>query len=319
MATTPQMYYVRNRFLLPMIGTWNRRDPLGYVDGMSLYQYCYSNVIVWNDPSGLQNITAPPMRHSPVRHRVNSNPVGTPGGGPTGQANGPQGGTPVGPPQFYPYRGPNNSGSLEPYYREDDPYYPPVWMWPTLGRGPIYNRNRPSRHPSLNEPDPNWTRHPGPTYIGAPPEPLTLTQPRMAPGNSTTGASSCNATSTSPWPEPDPDPNRSGSSGPPPVAPRRTYCEEFWPNLPKCSPEFYVTFPFSDAVTACRSINRRAGAYNPQQQYETISGCSAPPELCLHLTCRLGGPRGERVDSVGSCLCCDNANGVVTRWKPYRH
>ncbi len=36
-GTTPQMYYVRNRFLLPMIGTWNRRDPLGYVDGMNLY------------------------------------------------------------------------------------------------------------------------------------------------------------------------------------------------------------------------------------------------------------------------------------------
>ncbi len=28
-GATPQMYYVRNRFLLPMIGTWNRRDPLG--------------------------------------------------------------------------------------------------------------------------------------------------------------------------------------------------------------------------------------------------------------------------------------------------
>ena len=37
-GTTPQMYYVRNRFLLPTIGTWNRRDPLGYVDGMALYQ-----------------------------------------------------------------------------------------------------------------------------------------------------------------------------------------------------------------------------------------------------------------------------------------
>ena len=36
-GTTPQMYYVRNRFLLPMIGTWNRRDPLGYVDGIGLY------------------------------------------------------------------------------------------------------------------------------------------------------------------------------------------------------------------------------------------------------------------------------------------
>ncbi|MCX7388346.1 MAG: hypothetical protein NTX48_16905, partial [Planctomycetales bacterium] len=36
-GTTPQMYYVRNRFLLPMIGTWNKRDPLGYVDGMNLF------------------------------------------------------------------------------------------------------------------------------------------------------------------------------------------------------------------------------------------------------------------------------------------
>jgi len=25
----PQMYYVRNRFLLPQVGTWNRRDPAG--------------------------------------------------------------------------------------------------------------------------------------------------------------------------------------------------------------------------------------------------------------------------------------------------
>jgi hypothetical protein len=33
----PQMYYVRNRFLLPQVGTWNKRDPLGYVDGMGLY------------------------------------------------------------------------------------------------------------------------------------------------------------------------------------------------------------------------------------------------------------------------------------------
>ncbi len=31
------MYYVRNRFLLPLPGTWTRRDPLGYLgDGMSL-------------------------------------------------------------------------------------------------------------------------------------------------------------------------------------------------------------------------------------------------------------------------------------------
>jgi len=51
-GTTPQMYYVRNRFLLPMIGTWDRRDPLGYVDGMSLYGAYFVTRSV--DPYGLE-------------------------------------------------------------------------------------------------------------------------------------------------------------------------------------------------------------------------------------------------------------------------
>ena len=50
-GATPQMYYVRNRFLLPQLGTWNKRDPLGYVDGMSFYR-CYF-VVNATDPSGL--------------------------------------------------------------------------------------------------------------------------------------------------------------------------------------------------------------------------------------------------------------------------
>ncbi|MCX7386430.1 MAG: hypothetical protein NTX48_07160 [Planctomycetales bacterium] len=54
-GATPQMYYVRSRFLLPMIGTWNRRDPLGYVDGMSLYGYGKSDPTDVVDPSGLWN------------------------------------------------------------------------------------------------------------------------------------------------------------------------------------------------------------------------------------------------------------------------
>lgn len=55
-GTSPQMYYVRNRFLLPMIGTWNRRDPLGYVDGMANYTYVVSNPIASADPLGLYKI-----------------------------------------------------------------------------------------------------------------------------------------------------------------------------------------------------------------------------------------------------------------------
>ena len=46
---SPQMYYVRNRFLLPVIGTWNKRDPLGYVDGMGLYRYVGTvNAVDWD-------------------------------------------------------------------------------------------------------------------------------------------------------------------------------------------------------------------------------------------------------------------------------
>lgn len=48
----PQMYYVRNRFLLPQIGSWNKRDPLGYVDGMGLYVYASDSPTVLLDPLG---------------------------------------------------------------------------------------------------------------------------------------------------------------------------------------------------------------------------------------------------------------------------
>ncbi len=52
-GTTPQMYYVRNRFLLPMIGTWNRRDPLAYIDGFSLMMMYGAVRAV--DPYGLES------------------------------------------------------------------------------------------------------------------------------------------------------------------------------------------------------------------------------------------------------------------------
>jgi RHS repeat-associated protein len=51
-SATPQMYYVRNRFLLPQVGTWNRRDPLGYVDGTALYSYGRLSPIIARDFRG---------------------------------------------------------------------------------------------------------------------------------------------------------------------------------------------------------------------------------------------------------------------------
>jgi RHS repeat-associated protein len=50
----PQMYYVRNRFLLPQVGTWNKRDPLGYVASWpNLLSYASTSPMDSVDPSGL--------------------------------------------------------------------------------------------------------------------------------------------------------------------------------------------------------------------------------------------------------------------------
>src|SRR5690606_31097971 len=43
----------RNRMLDSVTGVWNRRDPLGYVDGMNLYQYVRGMAFVATDPIGL--------------------------------------------------------------------------------------------------------------------------------------------------------------------------------------------------------------------------------------------------------------------------
>jgi len=37
----------------PTLGRWMQRDPIGYADGMSLYQYCRSGPLVSVDPRGL--------------------------------------------------------------------------------------------------------------------------------------------------------------------------------------------------------------------------------------------------------------------------
>ena len=47
------LYHVRNRMYHPTLGRWLQRDPLGYVDGMSLYEYVRSNPSGDTDPKGL--------------------------------------------------------------------------------------------------------------------------------------------------------------------------------------------------------------------------------------------------------------------------
>ncbi len=47
------LYHARNRFYHPLLGRWTSRDPAGYVDGPSLYQYVRSNPTIAIDPSGM--------------------------------------------------------------------------------------------------------------------------------------------------------------------------------------------------------------------------------------------------------------------------
>lgn len=46
-------YHVRHRVYVPEIGRWTKRDPLGYVDGMSVYEYAKSQPVNLTDNSGL--------------------------------------------------------------------------------------------------------------------------------------------------------------------------------------------------------------------------------------------------------------------------
>lgn len=46
-------YHVRHRVLDSELGRWTRRDPLGYVDGMGVYEYAASIAISGTDPFGL--------------------------------------------------------------------------------------------------------------------------------------------------------------------------------------------------------------------------------------------------------------------------
>jgi RHS repeat-associated protein len=48
------MYHVRNRYYHPGLGRWLSRDPLGYVDGMGLYEYVRGRVETFVDPPGLE-------------------------------------------------------------------------------------------------------------------------------------------------------------------------------------------------------------------------------------------------------------------------
>ena len=49
------LYTVRHRHYSPELGRWTTRDPIGYVDGMSLYEYVRSGPMIRRDPRGLSS------------------------------------------------------------------------------------------------------------------------------------------------------------------------------------------------------------------------------------------------------------------------
>ena len=54
------LYQVRHRHYHPTLGRWVQRDPIGYHDGMGLYQYVASVPTTKSDPLGLQSVQVKP-------------------------------------------------------------------------------------------------------------------------------------------------------------------------------------------------------------------------------------------------------------------
>jgi len=63
------LYTVRHRIYHPRFGLWVQREPIGYADGMNLYQYVGGNPVTAADPEGLRDyklgIVAPQVIHDP--------------------------------------------------------------------------------------------------------------------------------------------------------------------------------------------------------------------------------------------------------------
>lgn len=47
------LYFYKARYYSPVLGRFLQRDPLGFVDGMSVYEYVFSNPVNWIDEFGL--------------------------------------------------------------------------------------------------------------------------------------------------------------------------------------------------------------------------------------------------------------------------
>ncbi|MEM1228880.1 MAG: RHS repeat-associated core domain-containing protein, partial [Planctomycetota bacterium] len=62
-----QGWLARNRVYTPANGRWITRDPAGYVDGTSLYQYSRSRPLLMSDPTGLRSLSASGVTRGKLR------------------------------------------------------------------------------------------------------------------------------------------------------------------------------------------------------------------------------------------------------------
>jgi RHS repeat-associated protein len=104
------LYHVRNRYYHPYFG-WITRDPAGYADGMSLYEYCRSGPLGALDAMGLCQAPGQPG-------------PGAEGGG-SNTAKKPEGGEPPPPPEKLPW---DPAGGPPP---------PPQEPWQPKNEGPV--------------------------------------------------------------------------------------------------------------------------------------------------------------------------------------
>ena len=65
------LYYYRARYYSPTLGRFLQRDPLGYVDGMNLYEYVGGNANNFIDPFGLFKSECPPCFPNPNTQTIN--------------------------------------------------------------------------------------------------------------------------------------------------------------------------------------------------------------------------------------------------------
>ncbi len=67
---TAELYHYRARMYDPLSGRFCSRDPIGYVENQSLYQYVKASPLNRTDPSGLLSVCCRPMRTGGIGDRI---------------------------------------------------------------------------------------------------------------------------------------------------------------------------------------------------------------------------------------------------------